>query len=109
MGLAESDRGDRGCSASVAMQMESPPSIALSPLVWTFAHLMQEQLDENSDKSGWEGLSPQTCLDRIANELNEAREAVINQTGQDSVRRECADIANFAAFLAATYTDPACG
>ena len=83
------------------MKLSNPPTIKLSGLVWTFAHKMQEQLDANASKSGWEGLTTTQCIDRMKDELEEIEDAHKRGLGAEVIVRECADISNFAAFLAA--------
>ena len=85
------------------MKLNNPPTIELSGLVWTFAFKMQEQLDKNGEKSGWEYLTATECIDRMKEELKELEDAHQQGLGEDAVISECADISNFAAFLAANY------
>lgn len=85
------------------MKINNPPKIELSGLVWTFAHRMQEQLNKNANKRGWEDLTPWVCIRRMRQELKEVEDAHRRGLGAEAVIRECADLSNFAAFLAANY------
>ena len=65
-----------------------------------FACNMQQELDNNDHKSGWEGLSPQWIIHRIKQETNELERAIKNKRLRKKIISECADIANFAMMLA---------
>ncbi len=87
------------------MKLKDPPRIQLSGLVWSFAHEMQKTLDTNRHKSGWEGLTPTQCLDRMKEETVEIEAALRDGRSAKEIVWECADVANFAAFLAANITE----
>lgn len=87
--------------------MKALSPILLSPLIYTFANEMQRQLDLNRQKKGWEDLTPRQCINRIRQEFEELKKAVHKKDEIDEVVSECADIANFAAFLAWNYSN--CG
>jgi NTP pyrophosphatase (non-canonical NTP hydrolase) len=75
--------------------------VTLSPLIYSFANEMQKELERNRSKRGWEDLTPRQCLNRIKQEFNELKSEVLKKNPDiDDVVSECADLANFAAFLA---------
>ncbi len=71
--------------------------------VLNFALQMQTELDKNSHKKGWYSLTPKECLKRMQEEMRELQESVKVKSSTESVRSECADVANFAMFLAHNY------
>ena len=63
-----------------------------------FRKLMLERLGANRHKQGWENMTPDECFYRILQEAAELFEAM-RSGGHSQMRREAADIANFAMFL----------
>ncbi len=84
------------------------PELPLSELVYSFALAMQEKLDENRNKHGWDELTPFQCIERIKEEFEELTTAVDSHKTEDKVTSECVDVANFAAFLAWNYSQACC-
>lgn len=77
-----------------------------------FTGVMITKLRENRHKGGWKDEDPQALLGRLHNEVSELQRALeeyltaasINHIEKDvyaeQVQRECADVANFAMFIA---------
>ena len=71
-----------------------------------FFAIADEVLDDNSStKSGWEDERPVWHLRRLQQELNELVKAVKLRRPAREVLREAADVANFAYFVASTYSN----
>jgi len=71
-----------------------------------FAKLMQEKLDENENKGGWEHCTAAFLLGRLKDETLELRKAICALAKGGSPRavsREAADVANFAMMIADTF------
>lgn len=68
-----------------------------------FAREMQIKLNMNSHKRGWDELTPRQCLYRMKQEMGELERAVESNKSKGDVVAECADVANFAMFLAHNY------
>lgn len=68
-----------------------------------FALAMQKELINNSHKQGWMLLSDSQCLNRLSQELRELKKSVRENKPKEEVISECADVANFAMFLAHNY------
>lgn len=71
----------------------------MSTAVIKFALKMQEELDNNAHKSGWDNLSAQWCINRIRQETMELENAIKHKKSVEQIQSECADIANFAMFI----------
>ena len=71
--------------------------------VLLFAADMLGKLGRNNFKTGWHLLSPKQCINRMRQELREVARAVEQKKSEEEVRAECADVANFAMFLAHNY------
>lgn len=67
--------------------------------VFDFAKVMYRNLENNSHKSGWGGLSHQWCANRIGQELSELKEA-IRSGNSERIISESADVANFCMMIA---------
>jgi len=79
--------------------------LKLRSAVKKFAELMETKLrahDHDYGPSGWTDADPVYLLKRISQELEELAAAMIHQRG---VKKECADIANFAMMIASLYKD----
>lgn len=74
------------------------------PLVRWFAGEMEKRLKENDHKSGWNHMEKWEIHQRLAEEMEELTQALAH--GGDPIQ-ECADIANFCAFLAWNMRQPA--
>ncbi len=67
------------------------------------ATAMQDALDRNAFKAGWENMTPLQLLARADQELGELRRAVAKVKPAATVLAEAADVANFVAMAAAVY------
>lgn len=67
----------------------------ISQDILEFAEAMQQKLNENIDKGGWEDCGFQYLSMRLRQEHKEMADA---ETADD-LRRECADVANFAMMI----------
>jgi hypothetical protein len=67
-------------------------------VVW-FAHQMIGQLIANDDKGGWDDESLVYLLDRLSEEVQELKHALI-EADKDGIIQEAADVANFAMMIA---------
>lgn len=65
-----------------------------------FANEMHKELENNNHKGGWEYLSPQWIINRMRQEVDEIERAIQKGKPVEEVVSECADVANFAYFLA---------
>ena len=80
-----------------------------------FGNLMLEKLAENRDKAHWDGCDTDWLMERLTEEVTELHDAIeeyidaaSNEKGTvaqvaeaaRAVRRECADVANFAMMIA---------
>ena len=64
-----------------------------------FAERMDEKLEANSHKNGWQDCSDKWLLNRLRQETKELTKAV--ESGKiDRISSEAADVANFAMFIA---------
>jgi NTP pyrophosphatase (non-canonical NTP hydrolase) len=78
-----------------------------------FAELMEERLAANDYKCGWADADTDYLLGRIEDEVHELKEALFEhdwvRTGSKelaiNVRKECADVANFAMMIADVLCD----
>lgn len=59
---------------------------------------MLEKLKENEHKCGWDNIEPEYALGRIFDEYLELKDA-IPKGDMEEIRREAADVANFAAMI----------
>ncbi len=64
---------------------------------------MQNEMDNNSGKTDWRRLTPRQCLHRLRQETKELAKAINQNKITADVISECADVANFAMFLAHNY------
>jgi NTP pyrophosphatase (non-canonical NTP hydrolase) len=78
-----------------------------------FAKLMEEQLKANDHKGGWSDEDTDYLLGRLDEEVQELKDALVTyyfeishrgecQKLAKNVRKECADVANFAMMIADT-------
>lgn len=67
--------------------------------LYNFAVLQEEILRDNDHKEGWGHCPNNTLLEFLKRELEELEEALIN-SDKDDIRKECADIANYAMMIA---------
>ena len=76
--------------------------ITLRPEVRWFAEQMELQLQANDHKPGWQNSSYSSLLTRLEQETKELEELMKEPWAdrKDEMVKECADIANFAMFLA---------
>lgn len=65
------------------------------------AAAMEAQLAANGHKSGWENMSSKWLLNRLRQETGELRRAIEERRPAVEIWSEAADVANFAAMLAA--------
>lgn len=77
------------------------PEMEERPLVRWFAQQMERKLRLNDHKHGWQSMSNPSIRERIAQELDEV-DAVLAFSPPSPIRLvdECADVANFLAFMA---------
>ena len=75
-------------------------------VVW-FGHEMLKKLDANSHKRGWDSLDLDYAATRLRQELQELENELLfydfgagDPRHADEIIQECADIANFALFVA---------
>ena len=61
---------------------------------------MEEKLEMNSHKGGWDGMTPGELLRRIKQEVGELTRAIEKNRSALDVAREAADVANFCRMLA---------
>lgn len=59
---------------------------------------MSEKLEENRHKEGWQDLGIADCVVRLLEEVDELLEAAAAEDPKE-VRREAADVANFAGMI----------
>ena len=74
-------------------------SRAISPITIWFGLQMQNNLELNRHKSGWEQMSNYEILNRIKDEVKELQEA-IKKGDKVNIIHEAADVANFCSFIA---------
>ena len=60
---------------------------------------MIPKLATNIHKGGWNEMTQQQILDRIKDEVIELETSINNNEGDEAVKKECADIANFCAMM----------
>ncbi len=100
------------------MRRALPPESPTRPWVLAFAREMEAQLAENrhkGDREGWARTSAEWLLTRLKEEVRELEDVLArnepcgcrsvgecwhNQPGEEAVRVECADVANFALMIA---------
>lgn len=84
-------------------------ALQLAPLlslpVLRFALAMQERLDANAHKPGWRDDTPEALLRRLHEETAELNRALGGDASYPSIRREAADVGNFAMMLADNFGD----
>lgn len=69
-----------------------------------FVQVMAEKLEENSHKGGWlNDPDFHFYLSRMEEEVTEVSRSILNRESVLDVRRECADVANFAMMVADSY------
>ena len=71
--------------------------------VMDFAELCEKKLRKNDYKPHWRGAALDYLRKRLSEEVNELRRAIDDNTSVETVRDECADVANFAMMIADTY------
>ena len=65
-----------------------------------FAGEMEKKLVENDHKGDWLGCHKKYLLERLDQEVTELRTTIAERRGSLAIRREAADVANFAMMLA---------
>jgi len=71
-----------------------------------FSQHMQEKLQENNHKRGWEDLSAKQLLRRLRTEVRELEKALDSRVLRPrEIAREAADVANFAFMIADNFGD----
>lgn len=65
-----------------------------------FAEKMEQKLQANDHKPGWNGLPDPYFVKRAQDELMELAEALARGMSSEDVIQECADVANFVMMLA---------
>jgi NTP pyrophosphatase (non-canonical NTP hydrolase) len=68
--------------------------------VVAFAYAMEERLRANDHKGGWDGCDKNWLLYRLVDETGELAGEVYEETGDNQVLHEAADVANFAMMIA---------
>ena len=76
----------------------------MNKTVFEFALVMQEKLDDNADKGGWEDTSFGYLLERLEEEIEELKNAIKEKSSAFDISRECADVANFAMMISDNIT-----
>ena len=69
-------------------------------VVEAFADEMQRQLNKNRRKGGWREDSLRALLGRLYEEADELEEEIVADLDPDRIRKEAADVANFAMMIA---------
>ena len=69
------------------------------------AAAMQQELDRNAHKAGWDRMLPGELLRRLKQEMGELDRAVKRGADAAVVWSVAADVSNFAAMLADVYED----
>lgn len=76
------------------------------PVVNKFAAAMMERLSANKHKAGWAGMGASALLKRLYQEAAELTVAVHEHPeDRELIRKEAADVANFAMFIADNLGD----
>jgi NTP pyrophosphatase (non-canonical NTP hydrolase) len=73
--------------------------VELRKSVEDFAQSMEHILRANDHKVGWQGMSLAELFRRILQELDELRDAIGRGKSVAAIRREAADVGNFAMFF----------
>lgn len=68
-----------------------------------FSSEMRKKLKDNLHKQHWSVLPIPACMNRLRDEVKELEEAINSDLPKAEVVKECADIANFAMFIADNY------
>ena len=86
--------------------------MTIRPEAHIFALAMEERLRSNDVKGGWEHLTPTLLLSRLLEEAGELAREIrhleeVDPTPEEamSVRKEAADVANYAMMIADNYGD----
>lgn len=72
---------------------------SISPLTIWFALEMQDKLDANRNKSGWDCMTNKEILGRIKDEVKELEVAIKSGVKADIIA-EATDVSNFCSFIA---------
>jgi len=76
----------------------------MRPILKWFAGEMEKKLRENDHKGGWNSCDVDWLVSRMTEELQELDDVVQQYrqgfASREEVRRECADVANFAMMIA---------
>lgn len=74
------------------------------PSVVAFAYAMEERLRANEHKGGWQNMREEDLIHRCLEELQELQSELFALTKNPGrIRREAADVGNFAFFIADNY------
>ncbi len=76
----------------------------IRPEVQRFAEAMEGRLSANDHKGGWKECDYEYLLQRTLEEFQELDQAVIDGKPATEIRKEAADVANFAMMIADNYT-----
>ena len=76
----------------------------LSEYVFDFASDMEEQLEANQDKGGWEGCTAKYLLREMHKSMKSAEAGIFNGASTGYVTKKLANAANYAMMLADNYT-----
>ncbi len=89
--------------AALADTADAPPEVR--PEVLAFGRLMETQLRFYDPERGdsWRDMSPDELVERLESEFMEVTEEVDRDSDREALATECADLANFAMFLATVH------
>jgi hypothetical protein len=74
--------------------------------VLRFSKIMEEKLSENDNKDGWDNCTNQYLFSLLLHEVAELSELIFNdRVWPEELRRECADVANFAMMISDNNPD----
>jgi hypothetical protein len=74
--------------------------------VLKFSKIMEEKLSENDSKNGWSNCTNQYLFHLLLKEVAELSELIFNDSIEPvELRRECADVANFAMMISDNNPD----
>lgn len=68
-----------------------------------FAGVMEEMLQKNDHKGGWETMTVDSLMGRLIEECCELEDAIDNGEAMENVAHEAADVANFCMMVAENY------
>ncbi len=76
-----------------------------TPVVNRFARAMMERLSANKHKGGWRHEDQRYLTERLQQEVDELFVALAKGHSAEEIRKECADVGNFAMMIADNHGD----